>query len=54
MRLAENQSFFLLKEASISQMSFLSLPLGLVLVFPSLAYYSIPVGVGGFLWIGRA
>lgn len=54
MRLAENQSFFLLKEASISQMSFLSLPLGLALVFPSLAYYSIPVGVGGFLWIGRA
>lgn len=54
MRLAENQSFFLLEEASISQMSFLSLPLGLALAFPSLAYDSIPVGVGGFLRMGRA
>lgn len=54
MRFAENQSFFLLGEASISQMSFLSLPLDWALAFPALAYDSIPVGVGVFLWMGRA
>lgn len=48
------RAFSLLWQASISQISFFSMPLGLALMFPSLAYDSIPVGVRGFLWMGRA